>query len=148
MNTLKNKKWMMNVACLAVAIFLLTAYQTTAQTRIGPVTVRIPKLPKLTRAEKPAITVAAPETSAPTGAESTADSASIGNSSRPQSDARLEILLEEINKRKKEVETYDPSERSQLVTMSTPDCFCRQSPCVRAPLITKEISSMKDSRRH
>ena len=40
-----------------------------------------------------------------------------------QSDPWLEIMLEDINKKKNEVEHYDPSERSQLVTRSTPDFF-------------------------
>lgn len=122
MKTLKTKKWVNRVACLSVAFLLLAAHQTTAQTRIGPVTVRIPKLLKPPRPAKPEITVAAPaETSATTGAESTTASSAISNPT--QSDARLEILLEEINKRKKEVDTYDPSERTQLVKMSTPELF-------------------------
>ena len=46
-----------------------------------------------------------------------------GDSFNLQSDARLEILLEEINKRKKEVEAFNPAESTQLVTMSTPELF-------------------------
>jgi hypothetical protein len=102
-------------------VLFLTANQAPAQIRIGPVTVNIPELPKLPRTEKPATTVAVPvEKSAPNSGAATIVT---GNPSKPQSDARLEILLELINKRQKEVETYNPSESTQLVTMSTPELF-------------------------
>ena len=124
MKTLKTEKWVSSVACLTAAILLLTAHSATAQIRIGRVTVTIPELPKPRRTEKPANTTpASGDTSATNKRESSNESSSTSSPSSPQSDARLEILLEEINKRKKEVETYDPSERSQFVTMSTPELF-------------------------
>lgn len=46
-----------------------------------------------------------------------------GKASSTQSDPWLEIMLEDIHKKESEVESYDPSERSQLVTRSTPDFF-------------------------
>ena len=122
MKTLKTKKWVSCLACLAAAILLLTADQAMAQIRIGRINVTIPKLPKPPKVEKPAVK-ASGETPAKNSDESTTDSSAISKPPTPQSDVRVEILLEEINKRKKEVETYDPSERSQLVTMSTPELF-------------------------
>jgi hypothetical protein len=123
MKTLKTRKWVCSVACLAVAVLLLTAYPAPAQIRIGPVTVNIPELPKRPKAEKPASTVTTSGETSTTDRGSPTESSATNNASRPQSDARLEILLELINKRQKEVETYDPSERTQLVTMSTPELF-------------------------
>lgn len=124
MKTPKSKKWAISVASLAVAMLLITAYQATAQIRIGRVTVNIPEIPKRGKTEKPASpTPKSGDTPATNSGESRNESSSANSPSRPQSDARLEILLEEINKRKKEVETFDPSERTELVTRSTPELF-------------------------
>ncbi|MCM3869155.1 MAG: hypothetical protein ND895_00480 [Pyrinomonadaceae bacterium] len=124
MKTLKTRKWLTSSVCLTAVILLLAAHRAAAQIRIGPVTVNIPEISKPTREEKPATTVAPPrEASATNSGESTAGSSAPARPSTPQSDARLEILLEEINKRKKEIETYDPAERTELITMSTPEMF-------------------------
>ncbi len=124
MKTLKVKTWVGSVACLPAVILLLAAHQATAQIRIGPVTVNIPEISKPARAEKPATKVETPvETPATNSGESTTASSAKASPPKPQSDVRLQILLEEIEKRKKEVETYDPAERRQLVTPSTPELF-------------------------
>ena len=128
MKTLKIKNLVSGVAGLAAALLLLTAHQAKAQIRIGRITVNVPELSKPPRSEKPTTPAAAsgetPATnSGKSTTESTTESSAVSNPSRPQSDARLEILLEEINKRKKEVAAYDPAESTQLVTMSTPELF-------------------------
>lgn len=122
MRTLKTTQWVSSVACLAAALLLLTAHPATAQIRIGRVTVRIPELSRLPRAEKPATTATASEET-PAKKESKTEPSGTSPPSKPQSDARLEILLEQISKRLKEVETFDPAERTQFVTMSTPELF-------------------------
>ena len=107
MKTLKPGIWLTSIACLVAAIPLLAEHTTSAQITIVPVTFK--ELPN-----HRTTTWASPHTST---------ACRNGDSLDPQSDARLEILLEEINKRKKEVETFNPAERSQLVTMSTPELF-------------------------
>jgi hypothetical protein len=132
MKTQKSKKWIGSVAGIAVAILVLGAYQATAQIRIGRITVTIPDLPKPRKAEKPPAPTPRPaedssatsagDSSATTRGEPSAASSASGPSIA-QSDPRLEILLEEIEKRKKEVESFDPAEGRQIVTMSTPEMF-------------------------
>jgi hypothetical protein len=125
MKTPKSTKWVSNVASLTVAMFaiiLLPAYQATAQIRIDRVTVTIPEIPRPRRTEKPPAP-ASGDTSATNQGESRNEASGASRPVTSQSDARLEILLEEINKRKKEVEAYDPSASSQLVTRSTPELF-------------------------
>jgi len=119
--TLKITQWVSSVACLAAAILLLSAPPATAQIRIGRVTVSIPELSRLPKAEKPATTASASGETPATKKEP--EPSGTRPLSKPQSDARLEILLEQISKRQKEVETYDPAERTQFVTMSTPELF-------------------------
>lgn len=124
MKTLKTKRRVSSFACIAAAISLLTADHSTAQIKIGRVTINIPEISRLPRSEKPATTPTASEETPETNIGGpAAHSSGPGIPSKPQSDARLEILLELIDKRKREVETFDPAERTQLVTMSTPELF-------------------------
>ena len=129
MKSLKTKQWASRVACLIAATLLVTAHAVVAQeVRIGGFTVSIPKR------TKPSAKTTAPETPAPKTEEPgetserrddiKTDARTASPASTTQSDVWLEIILEEINKRKKEVENFDPTvEGRQLVTKSTPELF-------------------------
>ena len=129
MNTLKIKKCACSVACLVVAILLITTHAVVAQeVRFGGITISIPKRPKTppktAAPESPAPKVETPgEPSSARSEEAKTDSRPTRHASTTQSDVWLEIILEEINKRKKEVESYEPAEGRQLVTRSTPELF-------------------------
>ncbi|MEP6602287.1 MAG: hypothetical protein ABJB49_10850 [Nitrospirota bacterium] len=127
MKTLKMKKLVSSVA-LVTAIFLITTHGVVAQEiRIGGMTISIPKRaktpPKTPMPESPAPKVETGEQSSAGGEEARTDSPPTSHASTTQSDAWLEIILEEINKRKKEVESYEPGEGRQIVTRSTPELF-------------------------
>jgi len=128
MKTLKTKKWTSSLACLVTVIFLITMPAVVAQeVRIGGVTISIPKRPKTPTKtpmpETPSTRVETPGESSSASEVAKTDSSPTSHASTTQSDAWLEIILEEINKRKKEVESYDPAEERQLVTRSTPVLF-------------------------
>ena len=126
--TLKTKQWASRVVCLVAATLLPTTYAVVAQeVRIGGITVSIPKRTKpsakTTASETPAPKTEAGETSERRDDIKT-DARPASPASTTQSDVWLEIILEEINKRKKEVENFDPTvEGRQLVTPSTPELF-------------------------
>jgi len=124
MKTLKTRKWANVGACLAGVILLVMSQTAVAQdVRIGGVTVSIPRRPKTQ--EKPAAKAeTAPETAtADNVAAKTTVPASRSSEPRTQSDPWLDIILGEIGKRKKEVESYEPAPGRQLVTPSTPELF-------------------------
>ena len=124
MKALKTRKWADVVVCLVGAILLVTSHTAVAQeVRVGGVSVTIPKRPKTQ--EKPAAKVeTGPETAAAdNGGAKTPAPASRSSQSRTPSDPWLDIILEEIGKRKKEVENYEPGPGRQLVTPSTPELF-------------------------
>jgi hypothetical protein len=127
MQHLKTSKWAGVVACLAGTILLVMAHTSAAQeVRVGGVSISIPTRPKTPKTEKPADKVqTAPADSSGARTESgvVRGPAPATTQSRAQSDPWLDIILGEIDKRKKEVESYDPSQRSQLVTPSTPELF-------------------------
>ena len=124
MKTSKTKQWASSVACLVAATLLATTHAVVAQeVRIGGITVSIPKRTK----SSPRTTV--PETPAPK-TEEPGDRNATETDARPvapattQKDVWLEIILDEIAKRKKEVENFDPTvEGRQIVTPSTPELF-------------------------
>jgi hypothetical protein len=115
--------WTDVVVCLAGVILLVISHTAVAQeVRIGGVSVSIPRRPKTP--EKPAPKVeTAPETKAAGDGAKTPAPASRSSDPRTQSDPWLDIILEEIGKRKKEVESYEPAPGRQLVTPSTPELF-------------------------
>lgn len=124
MKTLKNRKWANIVGGLAGAILLVMSQTTVAQeVRIGGVSVSIPRRPKTQ--EKPAAKdeTAPPTVGADNGGVKTPAPPSRSSEPRTQSDPWLDIILEEISKRKKEVMSYEPAPGRQLVTPSTPELF-------------------------
>src|SRR6185295_17275960 len=108
MNIAETTKRLGSRAAFILAILLVPAYQATAQIRI---TVKIPELPKVVRTEKTAAPAATTPERPPVNSGEPGKVPSAVSSPGPQSDPRLEILLEEIEKKKKEVETFDPAER-------------------------------------
>ena len=124
MKTMKTRKAKSSFVCLVAAILLIPAHSAIAQINIGGVTISIPKRAKSPNRDKPETKVeSSAELSSDKNEEADNKSSATSKASSTQSDAWLEIILEEINKRKKEVESYDPSARSQLVTRSTPELF-------------------------
>ena len=131
MKSLKTKQWASSVACLVGAMLLATSHAVVAQeVRFGGVTISIPRRTKTPKPEKPAPRVepaadapaanAGEAKPAPAPAPRSAPSAS---ASPAQRDVWLEVILDEIAKRKKEVESYEPSYGRQLVKPSTPELF-------------------------
>src|SRR6266536_489881 len=124
MKRMKTRKAKSSFVCLVAAILLIPAHSVIAQINIGGVTISIPKRAKSPKRDKPETKVeSSAELSSDKNEEADNKSSATSKASSAQSDAWLEIILEEINKRKKEVESYDPSARSQLVTRSTPELF-------------------------
>ena len=124
MKALKTRKWADFVVCLVGAILLAMSQTAVAQeVRIGGVTVSIPRRPKTQ--EKPAAKgeTASETTAAGNGGAKSQGPASRSSETSTQSDPWLDIILEEIGKRKKEVESYEPAPGRQLVTPSTPELF-------------------------
>jgi hypothetical protein len=123
MKMFKSMKWTTKVACLVSVIVLIASHAIIAQeVRIGGVSISVPKRTKspkteeTTRKDEPANEQPASDSETTKKEQSTRRASG-------SSDAWVDIMLEEIAKRKKEVETYDPAERSQFVTLSTPDVF-------------------------
>src|SRR6266498_5762101 len=124
MKRMKTRKAKSSFVCLVAAILLIPAHSVIAQINIGGVTISIPKRAKSPKRDKPETKVeSSAELSSDKNEEADNKSSATSKASHAPSDAWLEIILEEINKRKKEVESYDPSARSQLVTPSTPELF-------------------------
>ena len=129
MKTLKTKQWASRVACLVAAILLATTHAVVAQeVRIGGITVSIPKRtkssPRPTVSETPAPKTEGPGENSESRDDNKADERPTSPASTTQKDVWLEIILEEIGKRKKEVKNFDPTiEGRQLVTQSTPELF-------------------------
>ena len=126
MEILKTSEWAGVFACLAGAILLVTAHTSAGQeVRVGGVSILIPTRPKTPKTDKPADKVQSASTDGGgVKAESGEAKAQAPRTQpRAQSDPWLDIILEEIDKRKKEVESYDASRRGQLVTPSTPELF-------------------------
>src|SRR5687767_13896232 len=104
--TLKTKQWANRVACLVAATLLTTTAAVVAQeVRIGGITVSIPKRtktsPRAAVPETPAPKAETPGETTESRRDPTTDARPTNHASTTQSDAWLEIILEEINKRKK-----------------------------------------------
>lgn len=98
--------------------------------------------------ESPAPRVETPEELSSARSEGAkTDSPPTSHASTTQSDAWLEIILEEINKRKKEVENYEPAEGRQLVTRSTPELFFPAISLRARESYFKSINKMTETRR-
>src|SRR6266545_315705 len=111
MDTVEMNKLRSRVVCLVAAIFLITAQSVIAQITVGGVTISIPKRTKASKTATPPTKVEpSGETSAARSEETGTTSAATSSVSKTQSDAWLEIMLEDINKKKAEVESYNPSE--------------------------------------
>ncbi|MGH9903849.1 MAG: hypothetical protein ACRD68_18725, partial [Pyrinomonadaceae bacterium] len=104
------------------------AHSAVAQEiRIGGVSISIPKRAKTPKAEKPAARVEPPRETPAAGSEETkttsaARTASAAASRAPaaQSDVWLEVVVDDINKKKAEVEGYDPAEDNRAFAVGTP----------------------------
>lgn len=97
MKTLKTKKWTSSVACLVVACFLITTNSVAAH-----------------KAE------ASEETPTIKMGQAKAKSSLMSNKSNAQRDVWLEVVVDDINKKKREVDSYDPSESNRAFEIGTP----------------------------
>jgi hypothetical protein len=147
MKAMKTRKRRSGIVCFVAAILLIPVHSVIAQIRIGGVTITIPKRAKTPKMDKPEIRVESPaEPSSEKTREADTKSAATSSAST-QSDAWLEIILEEINKRKKEVESYDPSGGRQLVTMSTPELFLPAISLRAREAYYKGVQTMNETRK-
>src|SRR5687767_10010843 len=117
MNTMKTKKLTSGFACLVAAILLITAHSVVAQIKIGGIEITIPKRPKTPKTENPVIKVETPvETPVTKNEEAKTKSSPTSNHSNAQSDA----WVDDINRKKKEVDDYDSSEPNRAFEINTP----------------------------
>ena len=153
---MKTSKRRSGILLFVAAILLIPAHSAIGQIRIGGVTITIPKREKPPKTEKPEIKVESPaEPSAEkTGAVDSKSKTgeadpkpSVTSKASTQSDVWLDIILGEINKRKKEVESYEPSPGRQLVTPSTPELFTPAISLRAREAYYKGLPTMNETRR-
>lgn len=113
MNIAKIRKSISVAACVVVTLLSITTTAVIAQIRIGGVTITLPE--KVRKTDKTATKdkVAKP---GPTPTPSHSRAPMRGASSDPW----VDIMLDELNKKQAEVETFDPAEPNRAFDMFTP----------------------------
>ncbi len=153
MKNLTTKKFAISAACIVLANLFITSPAVSAQEiRFGGVTISIPKRTKTPKTEPKAETPRASGTAQSEEPKSEVSATSSRTTAatpaaRPQSDPWLEIMLEEISKRKSEIEKYDPAEGGELVKPNTPDLFLPAISVRAREKFFKGVQTMTDVRK-